>query len=303
MLVVPDLVKKRIRAKGLDWWLDGLPALVADLEAEWAIRVDGRCYDGGTEAFVADVTADDGTPAVLKLLIPIAIHSAASEMRVLQVTDGDGCVRLLRGDPERSAMLLERLGPTISDLGLPMTRRHEILVDTASRVWRHVPDGGFMTGAEKGTWLIDYITTSWEQLDRPCSERAVAYAVECAERRIAAHDDERAVLVHGDVHEWNTLQTLRDPGRFKLIDPDGMLAEAEYDLGVIMREDPVELIEGDPRQRARWLAHRTGLDETAIWEWGAAERLSTAFVCTKLDIQPVGRQMLHAAELVAYTPR
>jgi streptomycin 6-kinase len=74
------------------------------------------------------------------------------------------------------------------------------------------------------------------------------------------------VLVHGDVHQWNAL---RAGGGFKLVDPDGLLAEAEYDLGVIMREDPQCLIHGDPRNRSRWLARRCGLDETAIWEWRA----------------------------------
>jgi len=53
---------------------------------------------------------------------------------------------------------------------------------------------------------------------------------------------------------------------FKLIDPDGLLAEAEYDLGIITREDPVELRHGDPGERARWLACRCGLDAAAICE-------------------------------------
>ena len=100
-----------------------------------------------------------------------------------------------------------------------------------------------------GRWLIDFITTMWEELDHPCSERAVDHARACASRRIAAHDDQRAVLVHGDVHEWNALQA---GDGFKLVDPDGLLAEAEYDLGVLMREDPVDLLNGDPFERARW---------------------------------------------------
>ena len=79
----------------------------------------------------------------------------------------------------------------------------------------------------------------------------MAHAVACAERRAAAHDDERAVLVHGDVHQWNALR--RGDG-LALVDPDGLLAEPEYDLGILMREDPVELMTGDPRDRARWLA-------------------------------------------------
>lgn len=39
------------------------------------------------------------------------------------------------------------------------------------------------------------------ELGRPCSKEAVAYAVDCAERRIAAPDAARSVLVHGDIHE------------------------------------------------------------------------------------------------------
>ncbi len=90
----------------------------------------------------------------------------------------------------------------------------------------------------------------------------------------------------------------RDGNPFEL-HPDGLLAAAEYDLGVLMREDPVDLLAGDPYDRARWLAHRTGLDATAIWEWGVVERVSTGLLCTKIGLQPIGRQMLHTADQVA----
>ena len=114
-------------------------------------------------------------------------------------------------------------------------------------------------------------------------------------RREEAHHDERAVLVHGDVHQLNALQS---DGGFKLVDPDGLLAEAEYDLGVLMRGDPVELLAGDPLDRARWLAARTGLDPVATWEWGVVERLSTGLLCTQIQLQPLGSDTLRAAEAV-----
>jgi streptomycin 6-kinase len=66
-----------------------------------------------------------------------------------------------------------------------------------------------------------------------------------------------------------------------------------------MREDPVELLAGDPFARAEWLAARTGLDATAIWEWGVAERVSTGLLATRIDLQPVGAQMLAAATRMA----
>ncbi|HLE38243.1 MAG TPA: aminoglycoside/hydroxyurea antibiotic resistance kinase, partial [Acidimicrobiia bacterium] len=63
--------------------------------------------------------------------------------------------------------------------------------------------------------------------------------------------------------------------------------------------DPVELLDGDAWDRARWLAARTGLDATAIWEWGTVERVSTGLLCTQVGLQPVGRQMLATADRVA----
>jgi streptomycin 6-kinase len=245
----------------------------------------------------------------LKLLIPRYDEVAVNEIKVLRLADGHGCARLYRDDSSRFAMLLERLGRSLFDLQLPMAWRHEILADTAMAVWRPAPDAGLPTGAQKGRWLIDYILALWDEIDRPCSRRAVDYAIACAERRIAAHDDERSVLVHGDVHQWNTLEatppaTVGAPpaAAFKLVDPDGLLADAEYDLGILLREDPVELMQRDPMERAHWLAARTGRDATAIWEWGAVERVSTGLLCTKLDMQPGGRDMLAAAELAAGVP-
>lgn len=184
----------------------------------------------------------------------------------------------------------------MGDLALPIERRHEILCATAAGVWRPAGGCGLPSGAEKGRWLMDFITTTWKELDRPCTERAVDDALACAQHRIDAHNDERAVLVPGDVHEWNAL--VAGDG-FKLVDPDGLLAEAEYDMGILMREDPCELLHGVPHQRSRWLASRTGLDATSIWEWGAVERVSTGLLGTKVSLQPVASQMLAVADRVA----
>ena len=103
------------------------------------------------------------------------------------------------------------------------------------------------------------------------------------------------MLVHGDIHQWNALAA--DDG-FKLVDPDGLLAEPEYDLGILMREDPIELMVGDPRERSHWLADRTDLDEQAIWEWGVVERVSTGLLGLRIGMDELGREMLAAAEYV-----
>jgi streptomycin 6-kinase len=305
-VLVPEVVRNKALAAGAAAWLDELPSLIAALERDWDITV-GRPFPDATEAFVAAVAGPE--PAVLKLMIPRPGDHARHEITVLRLADGDGCARLLRADEPRGALLLERLGRPLHELGLPLARRLEILVATAIRLWRPAPgpahSWGLPTGAEKARWLTGYIESTWAALDRPCTEQAVDYALACASRRLKAHDAERAVLTHGDIHEWNVLEAPRDPkpGTFKLVDPDGLLAEAEYDLGVLMREDPVELRQGDPWSRARWLARRCGLDATAIWEWGAVERVSTGLLCTMIGLQPVGREMLATADYVARDAR
>ena len=295
MFDVPQVVQNKARDAGAEAWLEGLPRLIAKIEVDWSISV-GKAYEDSTEAFVAEASLADGTPVVLKLLIPRSGDATRNEATALRLANGDGCPELLREDLDRDALLLERLGRSLHKLDLPITERHEILCATAMRVWRAAPNSGLPTGAWKARWLADDILDSWQELDHPCSERAIAHAVACAGRRRAAHDDERAMLVHGDVHEWNALEA---DGGFKLVDPDGLLAEPEYDMGIVMREDPVELLVGDPRDRARWLAHRTGLDAEAIWEWGVVERVSTGLLGTKVDLRPVGPQMLQAADRIA----
>ncbi|MGH7921482.1 MAG: aminoglycoside phosphotransferase family protein [Candidatus Dormibacteraceae bacterium] len=273
-----------------------MPALVRSLERAWSIAV-GDPYLGGTEAFVARATRADGSAAVLKVIVPRAFGDAAREITVLRLAGGEGCVRLLEGDLPRGALLLEQLGPSLFDLRMPVRRRQEILVAAARRVWRPAPGADLPSGAEHAWSLADDAVSEWEALGRPCSERAVEHAVMCARRREAAHRPEGARLVHGDVHQWNALQA---GAGFKLVDPDGLLAEPELDLGILMREDPEEL--GSARaahERAAWLARRSGLDETAIWEWGVAERVTTGLLGTRIGLQPVAREMLRVADLVA----
>ena len=292
MFSIPPIVRRKAEAEGVSWWLDEIPGMVHALREDWSLTIDSL-LSGGTESMVFDAETFDGDALVLKLILPRDEAAVANEITALRLAGGDGCALLLRFDESKGALLLERLGRSLYELDFPVEKRHEVLADTLKHVWRPAPHCGLPTGADKGQWLLGFITTTWEELDRPCSERAVTLAVEAAQRRIAAHDDERSVLVHGDAHSHNALQF---GDGFKLVDPDGLLAEAEYDLGVVMRED---LDTAEFLNRSGRLADLTGLDEQSIQDWATVERMSTGLLCTKVDLQPFGWQMLQAADRLA----
>ncbi|MGI9594915.1 MAG: aminoglycoside phosphotransferase family protein [Acidimicrobiales bacterium] len=291
---LPDAVRRTARRADAGGWLNDLPLIVAELQQRWSITV-GEVFSDATEAFVCAAQRSDGSAAVLKLLVPHG-PDVDREITMLELVAGDGCVGLLEADRGHHALLVERLGPAMVDCDIPLGRRLPILTALAARIWRPAPESGFPTAIDRAERMIERITGLWPALDRPCTERAVDHALACGEQRIAAHRPERSVLVHGDVHQWNALQWGQE---FKLVDPDGLVVEPEYDLGVLMREDPVELLEGDPWTRARLVAYWTGLDPTAVWQWGVVERVSTGLLATDIGLQPVGRQMLAAADRIA----
>lgn len=304
-LDVPDAVLGKARALGPPGrsWLRRLPDFVRDLEQEWGLTV-GPALHGGSAAYVAAVTTSDATAAVLKIHLP-GYDSIADEIRVLSIAAGRGYVRLLRYDEVRGALLLERLGPPLSQLGLPPTRQIEIICATLERAWVQTPEAAsFPSGAEKARWLRTFITETWHALGRPCSEQVIDQADAFSRIREAAFDPERAVLVHGDAHGANTLAPLTADAStttdFKLVDPDGLFAERAYDLAIPMRDWSAELLVGDAlrlgRERCALLSRLTGEDPEAIWQWGFIERVSTGLLLMQTGSEREGQDYLRVAE-------
>jgi streptomycin 6-kinase len=302
---LPEAVRRKVLAQGADGmrWLNGLDGLIRDLERDWDIAV-GATLHGGSEALVAEVVMADGTEAVIKLGIP-GSTAFDNEIRTLLLADGRGYAQLLRHDAARGVMLQERLGKQLAQLGLAVSAQIRIICATLQAAWIVVPDTvRLQTGAEKARYLGDFIATSWDELDRPCSERAVERALVFADARVRAFDPAASVLVHGDAHSANTLQIIgtrsaQDSG-FKFVDPDGMFAERACDLAVPMRSWSRELLAGDALQlgRARCvlLNALTGAPSDAIWQWGFMERMSTGLYLLQLGWGQMGRDMLRVAD-------
>jgi streptomycin 6-kinase len=160
---------------------------------------------------------------------------------------------------------------------------------------------------DKATSLATLVASLWARLNEPCSAQARAQALRFAERRAAAFNPSRSVLVHGDAAPANALRVLADrrgaETGFVFVDPDGFVGDPAYDLGVALRdwcpqiiaaEDPVALT----RSYCRLLASGSGLDEQAIWEWGYLERVSTGLYATAMGAHELGRPFLDTAEML-----
>lgn len=307
---VPEAVRQKAIALGADGerWMRFLPDVLAELSSDWNLEV-GPALPGGSEAYVVAVTTGDGVDAVLKLEIPedstfMTHQRFETTAWVFASGRGGPYARLLRHDDKRRALLLERLGPSLSKSGLAVWAQIEILCGLLREAWRISAAVPLDSGADKARRLAAFITATWEELRRPCSERAVEQALAFAEARAAAFDPDVSVVVHGDAHAGNVLRALGEASvekqPFKFVDPECFLAEPSYDLGISMRDWTDELLAGDAvrlgRERCALLARLSGVAPQPIWEWGFIERVSTGLLLLKVGSATVGRDTLAVAD-------
>jgi streptomycin 6-kinase len=118
-----------------------------------------------------------------------------------------------------------------------------------------------------------------------------------AARRDVFHPS-HSVVGHGDAHAWNTLSDPASEG-FKFVDPDGLFIEPAHDLSISLREWSREL-SPDPvglgRERCALLARLTGVDATAIWQWGYIERLVNGLQYRRVGSPELAHEFISVAE-------
>ena len=280
-IAVPELVRQRAMAHGAAGrrWLDELPDVLADLAARWDLEI-GSPFPGGTASLVLGVRDRSGRECVLKVAMALDEDDAELFRRsvlVHQLAAGRACASILQHDAGTSSMLLERLGPNLHELELPIPRVLGVVAATLRSFWRPLPDGcDLPTEAEQAEWLGRFIVKAWKEIGRPCPREVVERALRYCEERAAAFDPALAVLVHGDAHGWNTLSAA---GACKFVDPEGLRSSRAHELSVLMREYNAPLLAGDTprlvRERAERLASCAEIDPEPVWQWGFIERVST----------------------------
>ncbi|MGH8877145.1 MAG: aminoglycoside phosphotransferase family protein [Stackebrandtia sp.] len=302
--MLPEKVRRTAQSRGPAGreWLARLPEHLDHLRTAWSLTL-GQVLDGGTTSLVVRVRSGN-RDAVLKIA-PDG-PEFTDQIRTMSAADGHGYVHIYAHDPQRNAALMEPLGPALANAGTQVEQQLDVLSATLVQAWR-VPrpdDVPAHTSTNKAVQLIELITALWNQLGEPCPRRLIDQALYFAERRAKAHDFDACVLCHGDPHPDNALAVPQPrPGAesgYVFVDPDGLLAEPAYDLGVALRGWTDEVLgSGNPqallRGYCRRLAMTAGIDEAAIWEWGFVERVSSGLYLLRHGHETEGLTYLASA--------
>ena len=266
MLTIPPGLDRQ-RHLGPEWgaWLDRLPALAEAVLSEWELSLDGSSMHGFC-SLVLPVRTPSGIAAVLKLHTDADAEESDHEHLALQRWRGRGAVRLLRADPGRRALLLERLDQT--DLSDHWDEEAcEIVGRLYSRL--HVPP---MPQLRDQASYVARGTAAREQdahavpVPRRLVDQALALARDLCREPASA-------VIHGDLHYENVLLGERggDPA-WLAIDPKPTNGDPHYELEPMLRNrfeeyGAIGSVRDGIRRRFHTLVDTAGLDEPRARDW------------------------------------
>lgn len=282
--------------------IENLERTILKVEKDKKVKLI-ESLEGGTAAFLAKAMTQEGQIIIVK--IPLTQLDVGvdfkNEITALKLVDGNGYVKLLQYDKDLKVAYLELLGKPLGDFGFPINRQIEIICKALKSSWIAVSqEEQFPNTIEIGDWFTNYINDSWNKLNQPFSAKLLATTNDFISQRKKDFIPEKACLVHGDAHNYNILQDPLDRADgFKFIDPDGIIAEPAYDLGVIMREWADDLIVSPKEQlleRLTFLHELTGLKKMPIWQWGLIQCVATGLVLLQSAQQVEGEKLVTIAE-------
>jgi streptomycin 6-kinase len=239
-------------------------AVVRELLEEWQLTPDGEPRE------VVPVRTSGGRPAVLKL------GATEHEHLALQHWHGHGAVQLLRADPHRFALLLERLHP--EDLGdLWDVEACEVVAGLYGRL--HVaapPQLRTLTSyAERWAGELDALPR-----DAPLPRRLVEQAVSLG-RDLSRDGASTGRMIHTDLHYATVLAGDREP--WLAIDPKPLNGDPHYEVAPMLWHRWDELVSGPRslrdglRLRFHTLVDVAGFDERRARDWVVVRTMVNAW--------------------------
>ncbi len=257
-------------------WLNRLPGLLKACASRWLLTIHPP-FDLSFN-YVARATRLDGTEVVLKLGVPNP--ELWTEIEALRHYAGDGFARLIDVAPKLGAFLIEHLEP-----GTPLANITDdeqataIAAAVMQKLWKPAPpEGHTFPTVERWARGLEGLRDQFGGGTGPFPSNLVDLAENYFDEMINSQGE--PVLLHGDLHHWNILQSTRQP--WLAIDPKGVIGEREYETGAFLRNPYTRLT--DPKlvtrlteRRASQLAEILGFDRQRILKWAAAQAVLSAW--------------------------
>jgi streptomycin 6-kinase len=222
---VPEGVRRQA-GRGPAWaaWIASLPRLVEEATAGWGLIVDGEPRSRGSGLVLP--VRDDGRPADLLVSGPEATTSQAH--LALRAWDGRGAVQLLRADPRRRLLLLERCEPGHDLTDLDPVDACTVVAALYPRLHRRpVPSLDRLSSRAAG-WAGELAALRGTTV---APRRFVDQAVGLAEG-FASDPETDVVLVHGDLHAGTVLAAAREP--WLAVDPRPLAGEPAFEVAPLL---------------------------------------------------------------------
>jgi streptomycin 6-kinase len=243
----------------------GLNDLVVEMRRAWQLRPAGEPFADGVASLALPAELADGTPAVLKL--QVAHRESEHEADALAAWDGNGAVRLLARDDERSALLLERCLP-----GTPLTGHDgalDVILALLPRLWVPAPEP-VRTLADEAAWWAASLERDWHDAGRPWERRLLDAALHFLTELPPTQGEQ--VLLHQDLHPGNVLAAEREP--WLVIDPKPLRGEREFAAAPVVRAPELGHGRAQVLDRLDRVCCELGLDRERARGWTVAQTLA-----------------------------
>jgi streptomycin 6-kinase len=217
----------------------------------------------GACAAVVPVRDEHGTRAAAKFAWPHPEQRL--EHLALQAWRGEGAVRLLRADPNRDVMLLERALP-VDLTTVPVLQACEIVAGLYPRLHVRATPQFDLLSHNCARWSRELLGLP---RNAPVPRRYVEQAASLA-RDFASDPATDGTLVHTDLHYFNVLAAEREP--WLVIDPKPLSGDPVFELAPLLwnRWDEITAsgdVRAAVRQRFHTMVDLTGFDEDRARDW------------------------------------
>jgi streptomycin 6-kinase len=269
---IPEsLIRTTTEQRGPDGvtWLKRLPAILAECERRWNLTL-GPPFPQLSYNYAAPARRPDGRSLVVK--VGFSQEEFKTEAEALRIYAGGGAVQILDFDPSLVVMLLEHLTPGKMLVAMEDdVAATSIAASVMKRIRRPAPAAHMFPTVADWASGLDRLRDCFDGGTGPFSAKLVDEARQLFSELIGSMGE--PVVLHGDLHHFNILSARREP--WLAIDPQGVVGEAEYETGALLRNPSPDIfshrqLERVLARRMDQLAEELGFDRERIRGWAVA---------------------------------